>query len=174
MTLFDVGQILIIGGFALFGIWFGLISTLGSLLGTVLGVYLASRWYAPFAEWLINITGWTGNFPKVVVFIISFLLINRLVGFGFHLLDRSLSIFTRLPLLNGLNRLLGLIFGLAEGIIVLGIAFQFINKYPLAPWFMEQLGRSKIAPLCLQAASILWPLVPEAVTKINDYFNVKL
>ncbi len=168
MSLFDIVLLCIIGGFGLFGLWFGLISTLGSLVGTVVGVYLASRWYVPVAQWLIKTTGWSGNFSKVIVFILAFLIINRLVGFAFHLLDKALSILTHLPFIHSLDRLLGLVFGIFEGIIVLGITFFFINKFPLTPKFMTAFSTSKIASYCVSVASILWPLIPDALKSLKN------
>ena len=163
MSLFDIILLIIIGGFALFGLWFGLVHTLGSLLGTILGVYLASRYYQPFAEWLIKTTGWGSNISKVVVFIIAFIIINRLVGLAFYFIDKVLSVFTRLPFISGLNRLLGLVFGLFEGILVLGIAFYFIARFPLGTQFMSAFSTSRIAPFTIQTSSILWPFIPEAI-----------
>lgn len=163
MSFFDLILAIIIGGFALFGVWFGLIHTLGSLVGTILGVFLASRCYAPMAAWLQNVTGWSDHFSNVLMFILAFLIINRLIGFAFFLVDRLLSIITRLPFINGLNRLLGLIFGLAEGVIVLGIILYFITKFPLSDNFMIALANSTIAPYCIGIASLLWPLVPQAL-----------
>jgi uncharacterized membrane protein required for colicin V production len=99
MSLFDIILLCIIAGFGLFGLWFGLISTLGSIAGTLLGVYLASRWYVPVAEWLINTTGWSPNFSKVVIFIIVFL-IAWLVLF-FILLANSCALLPACHLLKG-------------------------------------------------------------------------
>lgn len=167
MSFFNLILIIIIAGFGLFGLWFGLIHTLGSLAGTVLGVFLASRWYIPLAGWLSKITGWTDNFTNVLMFIIAFIIINRLVGFAFFLLDRLLSVFTHLPFINGINRLLGLVFGIAEGVIVVGIILYFITKFPLGPNFMASVAASKIAAYCIGIASILWPLIPEAIKAIQ-------
>ena len=168
MSLFDVVLLIIIGGFGLFGLWFGLVHTLGSLIGTILGVFLATRFYAPVAGWLMSLTGWSGNFAKVLVFIVAFLVINRLVGFAFYLIDRLLGIITRLPFINSLNRLLGLAFGVLEGVIVLGILFYFINKFPLWPTLTNALLQSKVALFCVKTASVLWPLIPDALKTIKD------
>lgn len=167
MSFFDLALIIIIGGFALFGLWFGLIHTLGSLIGTVLGVYLASRYYGALAEWLIRTTGWGKNFTTVIVFVISFFVINRLVGLAFWLVDRALSIFTRLPFLNGINKILGVAFGFLEGVLVLGIILYIVNKFPLSVGFMESMAASKIAPFCVHTAAILWPLIPDAIKTIQ-------
>lgn len=170
MSFFDLVLVIIIGGFGLFGLWFGLIHTLGSLLGTILGVFLASRWYLPLADWLIKTTGWNDHFANVLVFILAFIVINRLVGFAFFLLDRALSIVTHLPFINGINRLTGLVFGVAEGVIVVGITLYFITKYPLNASFMAAVSVSHIATYCIGIASILWPLIPEALKSLQTQF----
>ncbi len=171
MSFFDIVLLVIIGGFGLFGLWFGLIHTLGSLIGTILGVYLAARWYAPVAAWLMHITGWNGNFSKVLVFILAFILINRLVGLAFYLLDRFFSIITRLPFIKSIDRLFGLVFGILEGLIVLGVSFFFINKFPLSAGFMAHLAVSKIAPICVGVSTVLWPFIPQALKAIKDTLN---
>lgn len=168
MSFFDLILILIIGGFTLFGLWFGMVATLGSLVGTVFGVFLASRWYALPAGWLINITGWDANFSKVLVFIVLFLIINRLIGFVFYTIDKSFSIITHLPFINSLNHLLGGIFGFLEGVVALGIVFYFVSRFPLSPEFMAQINASHIAAFCAGIASLLWPLVPEAIRALQN------
>ncbi|PIT88805.1 MAG: hypothetical protein COU29_00275 [Candidatus Magasanikbacteria bacterium CG10_big_fil_rev_8_21_14_0_10_36_32] len=167
MSFFDLVVVIIIGGFGLFGLWFGLIHTLGSLAGTVLGVYLAARFYEPLAGWLMQFTGWSGNFSKVIMFILAFIIINRLVGLGFWFVDKILSIITRLPFIKSINRLLGLAFGLFEGALVLGIIFYFIAHFPLSEWFMTNLSESEIAPSLTKMASILWPLLPDALKTVQ-------
>ncbi len=168
MSYFDLALIIIIAGFALFGLWFGLVHTLGSLIGTILGVFLAARWYAPFAAWLIGITGWNSNFARVLTFVIAFVLINRLVGLAFFLIDKALALVTRLPFIHSLDKLLGGVFGFLEGVLVIGVALYFINKYPLSPSFMNQIATSKIAPFCIALSSVLWPLMPEALKQIQN------
>ena len=165
MSVFDIVLLGIILSFGLFGLWFGLISTMGALVGTVLGVFFASRIYVFPADWLVSITHWSGNFPKVATFIICFLIINRLVGLGFHILDKMLFRITSLPYINGLNKILGFIFGIFEGILVTGVIFYVIDRYPLWQSFMDQAAASKVVTVCEGIASFLWPLLP-AVMKI--------
>jgi membrane protein required for colicin V production len=160
MHLFDIILLAIIAGFGLFGFWFGLISTIGSIAGTAAGVFMAGRFYVYPAAMLMKFTHWTGNFSNVVGFIIVFLVVNRLVGLAFYLLDRFLFIITRIPFIGGLNRLLGLVFGLAEGVLVLGVTFFIIQRFPLWPLFMSQVAFSKVVPVCVEVTSFLWPLLP--------------
>lgn len=163
MSIFDIVLLCIIGAFAAFGLWFGLVHTIGSLVGTVAGVYLASRYYEVAANWLIKTTGWGANTSKVIIFIIVFFLINRLVGLAFWLVDKILTIITRLPFISSVNRIFGAVFGALEGMIVLGIIFYFISRFPVGDSVMNALSVSKVAPYTVKIASILWPLVPDAI-----------
>lgn len=168
MSVFDISLLVIIGGFALFGLWFGFVHTLGSLLGTILGAYLAGRFYEPFATWLIHITGWPENRARVIMFILAFIIINRLVGFIFWIVDKTLSVITRLPFIRSINRLLGLLLGLAEGMITVGLIFFFIERYPLSPSIMDMIAHSAVVPYTTGIAAILVPLLPMALRVLKS------
>lgn len=168
MSLFDIVLLIIFGGFAMFGFWFGFIHTLGSLFGTVFGAYLASRYYEPMAAWLGAITGWEGNATKVVMFIIAFLIINRLVGLVFWFVEKILKIVTRLPFLRSLDRLLGSLLGLFEGMLTLGLIFYFIDKVPLSEKIMGYLATSEVAPYTINLAKVLLPLLPDALKALQS------
>lgn len=168
MSLFDITLIVIIAGFALFGLWFGLVHTFGSLVGTILGAYLASRYYEQLAQWLMGITGWGENASKVIMFIIAFILINRLVGVAFWLVDRILSIVTRLPGINGLNHLLGLGLGALEGAITVGLILYFIERFPLSDKIMAAMAGSVVSPYLISLASVLVPLLPEGLRLLRS------
>ena len=168
MEFFDIILFIIIAGFAMFGFWFGLIHTLGSLLGTVMGAYLASRYYEPMAGWLTGITGWEGNFPKVLMFVIAFILINRLVGFAFWIVDKAARVLTNLPFIKGLNRFFGLLLGLFEGLITIGLILYFVERFPLSDKIMEHVAGSVIAPYTVSVAEVLLPLLPEALKMLKS------
>lgn len=176
MEWIDFAFLVVIGGFALFGLWFGFVHTLGSLVGTVIGAYLASRWYEPMAEWLIGLTGWETNTARVIMFMIAFVIINRLVGFAFWIVDKLLSIVLRLPFINSINRFLGLLLGIAEGMITIGLIIFFIERFPLSEGFMAALAASTIAPGLSALAAILWPLLPDALRLLEstvDYVSTR-
>lgn len=168
ISYFDLGLLIFIGGFGLFGLWFGLVRTLGSLLGAILGLYLAVRFYEPVAYWLMNITGWKENVSRVLIFIIAFFIINRLVSLVFWLAEKLLSVITSLPFINSINRMLGLLFGILEGALVAGIIFYFMSKFPVWPKLMTWLAESKVAPYTVKLASTLWPLIPEALKTLQN------
>jgi uncharacterized membrane protein required for colicin V production len=164
MSIFDIVIVGIIICFGLFGMWFGIISAAGSLVGSAAGVFISSRIYEYPANVLVRVTGWSGNFPKVVMFVVVFLIVNRLVGLAFQLLDKLLYVFTSLPIISSLNRILGTIFGVFEGILVVGIFFYFVDRNPL-PWqnFMTLATNSKVVTICEGIASFLWPLLPDVL-----------
>lgn len=168
MSLFDIVLLIIISSFTLFGLWFGLVHTLGSLLGTAFGVYLASRYYESVANWIIGFTHWDTNYIKVIIFIVTFLLITRLVGFLFLIMEKVLTIFTRLPFIHGLDRLLGAIFGTLEGAVVVGVSLYFIARFPISLSFMSGLEHSQLAPPLVKIASLLVPLFPEALRMLRS------
>lgn len=168
MSFFDVTLIVIVSGFALFGLWFGFVHTLGSLLGTILGAYLASRYYEPMAAWLMGLTGWGGNVSKVVMFILAFILINRLVGVAFWLVDRLLSIFTKLPGVRSLNHVLGLVLGAAEGCLTIGLILYFVERFPLSDKIMNAMASSVVSPYLIAVASVLLPLLPETLKLLQS------
>ena len=168
MGFFDVILLIIIGGFTMFGFWFGLIHTIGSLLGTILGAYLASHYYEPMADWLISITGWGENVSKVVMFVIAFIIINRLVGFGFWVVEKTTDIVTKLPFIRGINRFLGMAVGFFEGMLTIGLILFFIERVPLSEFIMERIANSFIAPMCVSMANILIPLLPDALVMLQS------
>lgn len=168
MSIFDIALLIIIGGFALFGLWFGLIRTLGSLIGTVVGVYVAGRFYESLANWIINFTGWSQNHVKVIIFIVAFLIITRLVGFVFWIIEKVFSIFTKLPFLHGIDKILGMVLGALEGIVVVGVSLFFIARFPISSVFMDGLANSRVAPPLVKIASILVPLLPEALRVLRS------
>ena len=168
MPFIDVVFLVIIFGFALFGLWFGLVHTIGSLLGTILGAYLASRWYEPLSNIVIDITGWNDNLARVLMFVLSFLIINRLVGFAFWIIDKVLGVFTHMPFIRSIDRILGLFVGFFEGLLTLGLIIFFIERFPLFPPFMEHLADSKIAPYTAAFADYLMPLLPDALRLLKS------
>ena len=172
MAFFDVLLLIIIVGFVLFGLWFGLIHTLGSLVGTVLGAILASIYYEPISSWLISSTGWSENFVKVVVFVLLFFIINRLIGFLFYLIEKFTGIVTWLPFVKSFNRLLGAVLGLVEGLIAIGLVLYFIERFPFSETITEKIADSVIAPYAQAVANVVVPLIPQAAQFIEQATEV--
>ena len=168
MVYFDIILLALIAGFGLFGLWFGFVHAVFSLIGTFVGLYFATRFYEPMAGWLMGVTGWSNNFSKVLVFVIAFVLIARLVSVLFWLIEKVLGIITKLPVISGLNHLLGGLFGLFEGILVIGVCIYFIARFPISQDFMNLVNNSTVAPYLVQPVKILMPLIPDAVKLLQS------
>lgn len=124
----DIALVAIIVGFVLYGFFSGLVRALGNLVGMFLSIYLTSRWIDPAMGKLSAIFG-TSSTVRIVVFVIILALISRLVGFGFYLLEKLLGFLSWIPFAKSVNRILGGIFGLLEGLAVVGVLVFFIVKY---------------------------------------------
>lgn len=162
MALIDFILLILLGGFALFGFWFGLIHTAGALAGTVLGIYLSSRWYGGAAVWAQGKFAGDLNVWKVIVFILLFILINRLIGLLFYILEKIFNVITNLPFLKSIDRLAGAALGLLEGAVVLGGLVFISSKFPFG---LEQklFAASVLKTYFLGIFNILMPLVPQAL-----------
>jgi len=162
MPIIDVIFLIVLTGFTLFGLWFGLVHTLGSLVGTIIGTYLASRWFDSIALWAQGKFGGSVNVWKVIAFIVAFMLISKLIGFLFHILERTFGVITKLPLIQSINKLAGAALGLAEGAIVIG-GFVFIaSRFPFG---LEEklLAVSITKQYFLNVFEILLPFIPDAL-----------
>lgn len=177
METFDIILLSIAGGFALIGFWLGFVHALGSLLGTVFGLYIAFRYSSVFADWIIGWTNWEGNMVRVVIFVISFLLIARLVGLLFWLARKFLSVITSLPIIHMFDRLLGGLFGFFEGLIAVGVFVFVAKQFPLSARLSEQIASSVVAPYALGLVLFLLPMLPgvlELIKKSVDYVEKKV
>lgn len=177
MTTPDVILLIIVVGFTLFGFWFGLIHTLGSLVGTVLGAFLASRYFDVFAGWLTSLTGFEGNWVRIFAFAFLFIIINRLIGFLFWVFEKTFGIVTKLPFISSINKIAGLVLGTLEGLITIGLVLHFVHLYPLSTKFMGWVDNSAIAPYAEKSAALLLPLLPEALKaleKTADFVEEKV
>ncbi len=170
LDIFLLGVILLFGAI---GLAMGFIHAFVSMLGLIVGVYLASRLYAPAADWLMQLIGHESNLIRVLMFAIAFILITTLVGIIFHLIEKAIGVIKWLPFVKTIDRLLGFLLGVAEGVIILGLIIFFIDKFPLTGGVMDQLANSVVAPYLEGAIVIFWPLLPKALKMIQssvDYF----
>lgn len=122
MTIFDFILLFVWAGFLFYGLFFGFIRTLGSLLGVIIGAWLAGLLYLDIFNlvepWFFGLD----NLGKIIVFLVLFLIIVKLVSLAVSVADRAFDIISIIPFLKTINRLLGGILGFFEGVVVLGLA----------------------------------------------------
>lgn len=170
MTQADIILMILVGGFALFGFWFGLIHTLGSFLGAILGSLVAGHFYTPVAQWLLSFRGGNENIVKVITFILLFVLASRLVGLLFMLIEKMFNLLKIIPFFSLINRLAGTILGFLEGVLVIGMSLLVISKFPLTISFTAALAQSVVASWLIRGSSVIWPLLPVAFRQLQTYF----
>jgi membrane protein required for colicin V production len=162
---FNFILIVLLAGFVLFGLWFGFVHTLGALAGTIVGAYLAGQFYEPVANVLAGLLHLDLNLMRVVAFLVLFVIINRLIGLLFYVIERAFKIVSIIPFLSTIDHLLGAVLGLFEGVIVLGLTLVVAEKFPIGT-LPAMIQTSTAAAWLMATASILLPLLP-AVVKSN-------
>lgn len=168
MSWFDIIAIIVIVGFGFAGYWFGFVQSIGSLLGTVVGIFFAFRDYNIVANWITSHTGMNGNWLNVAVFAVLFIVTSHAVGLIFTLINRVLDLITTIPVIDSINSVLGFVFGLSQGVIILGITLYFISRFPLHPKIMEAIQTSRIAPFLDAFVGVFKPLIPDAIRSIKS------
>ncbi len=170
MSWFDVVIIVILAGFAWYGFFYGLIRAVGNLIGLIVGAYIATHVYVRVYEFLDKFIPGNADIGKVLVFVIIFTVVSRLISWLITLLEQLFNVISIIPFLKTANRLLGLVFGLAEGIFALGVAFYILNRHlpeaiPLARW----LGNSHLAPWLIKVSKLLAPILPEVFNRLQSF-----
>lgn len=139
MNAVDIAIVAVLAVLLLKGLWLGLIHELCTLAGLVLGAVLAVRYHAPLAE---TLPVWASLPPWLVpAACFAALFLITLVCFG--LLGMVLSRFLKLIFLGGFNRVLGGLFGLVQGVLLLAL---FLYGLSLTDWLKETRQRSQLAP----------------------------
>jgi len=161
ISLADVIIIIAVFGFAFAGFFFGLIHTLGSVVGTIAGFIIASKYSAIVAGWLAGIFGPSGA-VKVATFILIFLIASRLVGFIFWIVQKIFDVISLVPFLKSLNRLLGAALGVAEGIIVTGAALSYASTV-IPEWILSLAGTSQFSGYLISAFNAVFGFIPSWV-----------
>ncbi len=168
LTIFDLILLIILFLFVAFGFVFGLIQTIGALVGVVLGAWIAGIYYPAFGGWLSPFLLNNINLANIIAFIVIFTIVNRLAGLVFHIINKIFNIISIIPFTKSLNRILGALFGFLEGTLVLGLILYFVSRFEVSAWFTGVLAGSKIAAWLIEMAGIITPLLPELVRQLKS------
>ena len=162
-TLIDVVLIVIVVVFISVGYVLGLVHTLGSFIGAVLGVYVASHTAIPLGNWLAPHLGGNTQVVTIIAFSVIYLLASRLFGLVFYLLEKSVGTVAKLPFLKSIDHMLGGVFGFLEGVIAVGAFVYFAGAILPVDWIENLIKNSQVGAWLLGAFGYLSALVPEAI-----------
>lgn len=160
MNILDLILLVILGAFTLYGFRIGIVQMLGSLVGLVLGVYLAGRWYAPFSSWLVTAFNVNPFIAQVFGFAILLTLLNRVIGIAFWIAYRIFNILKILPGVGTINHLGGAVVGFVEGFLTIGITLFLATRFNVSPTWVDTLKHSALVPVFTSVAGLIVPLLP--------------
>ncbi len=172
LTITDAVLILIIAGFAFTGFWFGLIHMVGSFVSIVVAAVISGNYFEFVAEKLSFLFGGRDNLGRVVTFILLFLLVTRLVGFVFWLINKLFNLIAVLPFLKTFNRLGGALLGLIEGVVLMSLALFMLARYPLSDTLTNALSQSMVVDYLLDVADQVAPFLPTVVQRAQEVLSL--
>ena len=153
------------GAFVYKGIKDGFIDTACSLFAIILGLYAVKWGQNVGAQWLMKLTGWGVTFSRILVFIIIFVVVNRLVNWLAYLGERFLDTLTRVRFIKRLNKLLGGITGALIGLIVAGVIIFGIKRFGKGS-LLQTVNNSTIAGYISQGIMMAMPHVPKSILNL--------
>jgi membrane protein required for colicin V production len=142
LGLVDILILVVLGIFLLKGVLRGFLREVCSLLGLLLGVLLAFYLHLPLSQWMLDLFGW----PSQLCVILSFALIFLLTLLIFAVLGYLLHRFVKLVLLGGVNRALGALFGVMQGVVVLALILFAVDMAELPRDLRQYYQKSQLAP----------------------------
>lgn len=156
---YAIGGVLAIA--AMIGLFNGFILSIGAFAGLLLGVWLGGKWYAFIAPWIGTKLGLEIPIANIIAFVVIFFIVSRISTLVFWLLKK---IWHMLPLGKFTDHILGMIVGLCEGIIMIGVTLQFAATMPIPKQWSEKIVQSKIAPYMIVSAKLIWPFAEKGIT----------
>lgn len=168
MTILDLILILSVFAFVLAGLWFGFVHALGAVIGMALSVLVAGRYYDSWGAGAASLFFGNENLARMVMFLVLMILVNRLIGIVFWLIEKIFKVVSVIPFMKTFNAILGGVLGFVEGVLVVGGALYIAARYPISAHFAEALSASNVGIWLLQAFGLLAPLLPEAVRQLKS------
>jgi uncharacterized membrane protein required for colicin V production len=110
---------------------------------------------------------------SVVIFILIFLISSRLVGFLFHVLEKTFHLLSFVPFLKSINRLVGGLFGFFEGVILIGAIIFFSQAYAPA-WLLGVLDDSEYSSYASGVFEMFVGLIPEDLSALVEEKEAEL
>lgn len=142
MNGIDIAILVILCGFLLKGLLRGLFKEVCSLAGLFVGAFLAFRYHGPLADTLLK----SVDLPAQIAVTITFTVLFLATMTFFLVLGFLLSRFVKLLFLGGFNRMIGGLFGLSQGVLLLAVVIFALSLQPL-PWGMDKvMAEAYLAP----------------------------
>lgn len=135
MSLFDIIILSVLCFFAIKGLIRGLINEAASLTGLLAGGWMAYRFHPVLAAPIKGAL----HIPVHVASFLAFIIILLIVGICAHIAGNVVTAALKLVMLGSLNRLGGVLIGVAEGSLLLCMVFSVANS-----GFMPEQVRNRV------------------------------
>ncbi|MEY4723433.1 MAG: hypothetical protein RLZZ324_946 [Candidatus Parcubacteria bacterium] len=168
MNTLDLILLILLGGFALFGFWFGIIHMVGAFAGLIIGIWAAGHWQAALAPHLLWATGGNLALANIVAFVMIYSVAARVVGLVFWILEKVFNVIAFIPFLKSFNRLLGAGLGFLEGMVAIGLAMYFAARFPFAAQFTTLMQTSQFASAFMNVGGVFAPLLPATIQTLRS------
>lgn len=143
------------------GVFSGALLEIFSMIGVVIGVFLASRTY--FIP-ILFLKFFSNKIDAVVAFTLI-LLITILI---FFTIGRLLRKYLKLIYIGFVDRFFGLIFGFIKGSITSAVIVVILSSFNLTKNWTEN---SKVAPLLIKELKVLKGLLPRDISVMIQWKN---
>jgi len=162
MSWLDIVVLVIIVFATLIGLKVGLIKALLSIVGVVVGVILAGRYYAVLAEHLTFIS--QPSLAKIAAFAIILIVVMIIAAVLASLIKWAVSA----VMLGWVNRLGGAVFGLVLGAIFCGALLSMWVKFV---GISGPIQDSALAALLLDSFPMVLALLPAEFDSVRSFFQ---
>jgi len=160
MNWLDVVLLILLGLSAFQGLMRGLIKTVFSIIGVIVAIVAASRFYD-------TVSGWFGFAENAVFNAFAFVVVLVAVMVIFSLLANMLRSFTSTIMLGWADRLGGALLGLLIGALLLGAALSvWISLFSPAV-----AAESSIAAFLAGKFPLVLALLPSDFDSVRDFFT---
>lgn len=162
--MIDIILLVFLSMFVIYGFYLGLVKMALNLLASILGIILSIKFYEVFSETFPFLGFGSNGLGKVISFIVVLSIISFVLSFGFKLLAKVLKIITSLPIISFFNRLMGGLFGLLQGLFIIGAILFVLSHYAFLDKFLNLIiSNSEISPVFIKAVYWLKPFLPDAL-----------
>lgn len=170
MSTTDIALLVLLFGFTWAGFWYGIIQTLGGIVGVIAGAVIAGRFAPTAGSWISGL----GNvqFSQWVAFVIIFVVVNRAVAIATGVIGKVLNVTKLVPGVAAANRLGGALVGLVEGALTLGLLIALAERLQVSQPLLNLLDDSVIANILSSIGSSLMPLLPEAIKGAQSVLQI--
>lgn len=169
MPIFDLVLIIFLGGFIFYGFYIGLVRMILNLGSSIISIIISVNIYLKVYELIPFIGFGSESLGKTISFILVLIILSYALSFAFKFAAKILKIITSLPIISFVNRFLGGILGLVQGLFVLGVIIFVMSRYAITNDFLNNLiVSSDVAPIFMGSINWITPLVPEALRLLDS------